>query len=297
MLSTDRCQTEKTTPLAPIEILVNIVPKMQCPVCRSEVLSLAFRYQEPDKYEEWCGIKKVERSWWRCLHCDHGMSHRVYDPQQLMPIYLDGYRDKGFRKETIEETFAKVKALPPNESETAYRGEVYTIGGIFDEQKVLDIGSGLGIWPHWLARFENEVTCIEPNRESAKFIRENLGLTCYDETFDEFYEHREGRSIEPYDVISAVHVLEHMPNPKEFLYKCQSLLDPKGQLFIEVPDAQEFRYLPKEHDEFNSCHLHFFSVGSLYRVLMDCGFNVKWIHRAFYEKRNLSRIMAICDVR
>jgi 2-polyprenyl-3-methyl-5-hydroxy-6-metoxy-1,4-benzoquinol methylase len=98
-----------------------------------------------------------------------------------------------------------------------------------------------------------------------------------------------------FDVVSVIHVLEHIEDPVEFLISLHDSLKPDGKLFIEVPDAIEFETLIPIHDEFNSCHTHFYDVSTLCRVLARSVYNVTDIHRKYYKERNLHRIMAVCQ--
>ena len=97
-----------------------------------------------------------------------------------------------------------------------------------------------------------------------------------------------------YEVISITHVLEHIADPLEFLRNLHKPLQSDGKLFIEVPDAIAFDVLFPTHDDFNSCHTHFYDIPSLCRVLKGASFGVVDIHKAHYPERNLHRIMATC---
>jgi 2-polyprenyl-3-methyl-5-hydroxy-6-metoxy-1,4-benzoquinol methylase len=90
-----------------------------------------------------------------------------------------------------------------------------------------------------------------------------------------------------------IHILEHVADPDGFLYLAKECLMPKGKLYVEVPDAVEFDYLPETHDEFNSCHVHFFDAPTLYKLVEAAGFRVEDIHRVRYKKRDLSRILVL----
>ena len=151
---------------------------------------------------------------------------------------------------------------------------------------ILDIGSGFGIWPNILHRHGWEVVCVEPNKESCDFIKEYLGLPCS----SSYGLEEVGNG---YDVISLVHVLEHIDKPTRLLNEINDRLNPNGALFVEVPDATEFYYLDAEHDEFNSCHLFFYDTATLFNLLSRTFF-VTDIHRVHHKSRGLYRILAIC---
>jgi 2-polyprenyl-3-methyl-5-hydroxy-6-metoxy-1,4-benzoquinol methylase len=260
---------------------------MDCLLCGSDNFSQVFSYTTADKYEKWCRLNGMIRFWNKCSRCGMYQAWHSYDPDELAPVYKEGYRNAGFRGETVEEVFNKILRLPKEESENLYRAEWFKNHIGFGNGTVLDIGSGFGIWPWTLDSMSWKVQCIEPNKESCAFINDSLGIPCHLGFFSHGLD-------QLWDVVSVVHVLEHIKNIGTFLDKIYDALRSDGRLFIEVPDACEFSYLPKEHDEFNSCHLYFFDLSTLSRLLERHKFSIMDAHRVHYEKRNLSRIMALC---
>lgn len=256
---------------------------MKCLICHNKEFYTVHSYNTPDKYESWMGIKKIHRSWVRCINCGFYVQVRDYDIKVLENIYKNGYRDKSFRGESIDEAFDRIVNIKDSENESRYLWFAMNID--YDESKrVLDVGSGIGVWPHLLKRAEFDVSCVEENLASIDFIYEKLGISCY-----------RGLNYlkDQFDVVTLLHVLEHIKKPAEFLKKIKTKLRKGGQLFIEVPDSVEFSYLDKSHDEFNSCHVAFYNMASLYRVLEIAGFTVVDMHQEKTKERNLSRVMAL----
>jgi len=71
-----------------------------------------------------------------------------------------------------------------------------------------------------------------------------------------------------YDLISMVHVLEHIPDPLAYLVTLrEQYLSPDGYLLLEVPNL----YI---HDSFEVAHLSSFSSHSLRRMVTKAGFAV-----------------------
>jgi 2-polyprenyl-3-methyl-5-hydroxy-6-metoxy-1,4-benzoquinol methylase len=151
---------------------------------------------------------------------------------------------------------------------------------------MLDIGSGLGVFPAAMSRMGVDVTCVEPNKDSADFIKNDLKLECLNQFYD-------GPVDGEFDLVTLVHVLEHEEAPIRMLTAVRENLKEDGWLFIEVPDAEEFRYLPKEHDEFNSCHVVFYDMASLFHVMVNAGFLVHIMASVRTKVRDLSRIMLL----
>lgn len=253
---------------------------MKCLICGSASWIVRFSYGEPDKYEKWQKITDVTRSWLKCSHCGFYTQTRNYPLKKLEAIYQKGYRDAKFRGQDIEQAFKQITELPYEESENRKRLAWFTVA--CGHVTVLDVGSGLGVWPALLNQYGIAVSCVETNTDSIWFLTEKLGLTCFKDIKDNHCA---------YQVISLIHLLEHIEDPDDFLNKVKRLLLPGGELFIEVPDASEFNYLDKDHDEFNSTHVYFYNICSLSRLLERNGFIILSAKRMHYKKRKLTRLI------
>ena len=75
--------------------------------------------------------------------------------------------------------------------------------------------------------------------------------------------------LEAYDLISMVHVLEHLVNPINFLVQIRKKLRPGGSLFIEVPNL-----MTSPFDLFIFDHCTHFTMESLRWILWKSGFQV-----------------------
>jgi 2-polyprenyl-3-methyl-5-hydroxy-6-metoxy-1,4-benzoquinol methylase len=254
---------------------------MKCLICGRTGWVTKFEYNKPDKYEWHQKIKSVRRSWLQCTRCGHYQQVRDYSLQRLERIYQGEYRSERFRKETIDKAFHRIFGMPYDQSENKQR--YLWFKQLCSGGSVLDIGSGIGVWPSLLTCNGMSVACMEENKYSVEFITNTLELDCY-KSLDKIRRR--------FSTITLLHVLEHIEKPVPFLSKIQKVMKAGGEIFIEVPDDSEFAYLDKDHDEFNSCHVHFYSMASLYKVLERSGFVVTDMHRKFYSYRGLTRIMA-----
>lgn len=249
---------------------------MACLICKSvNAQECIQEYLNWDKYEKYIGIDDIYRHWWKCGNCGHYSQSRNYPLEKLEKIYQHGYRDEAFRGKTIQQQHGGVDG-----SENLIRVDWFlkhTSPGT-----LLDIGSGLGIFPESLTQHKYSVQCQEENELSRKFITEQLGFPCHAELPNQKFE-----------IVSLVHVLEHIEKPDEFLARLRKMVT--CNLFVEVPDAREFAYLPKAHDEFNSCHLWFFTLQNLITLIERNGFTVVEASRKFYPQRELSRILVVAS--
>lgn len=247
---------------------------MKCIICDSTKFEEIYLYTTPDKYEKYMGIENVDRDWARCMRCGHYQQDRNYPLADLEKIYENGYRNFDFRGETIQQAYSKVMENPDNENLQRCEWFIDNIGEV---KTILDFGSGLGVFPEFLANRRYDVDCVETNKDSQAFIEYDLKIPCY-----------RSMPANKFDVITLVHVLEHIEKPLDFLAFLNT-----DRVFIEVPDAVEFELLDKNHDEFNSCHVHFFTQENLTTLLKMAGFEVMAENDIYYKQRNLYRIMAI----
>ena len=74
----------------------------------------------------------------------------------------------------------------------------------------------------------------------------------------------------PFDLVTAMHVLEHLPDPIQTLANLRrEHMNPEGFLLIEVPNLAE-------HEALELAHLHAFTRSSLKDTAGRAGFRVLW---------------------
>jgi SAM-dependent methyltransferase len=95
---------------------------------------------------------------------------------------------------------------------------------------VLDVGPGVGLFLSSAKKVYPECVGLEISKNLAKIIKDKVGVTVYTENFEAFSPGRK------FSCINLSHVIEHVPNPNEWLQKAKSLLEPDGLLVVDVPN-------------------------------------------------------------
>jgi len=258
-----------------------------CLICQSDDREVIFSYGEPDQYEVAVGVSKEEyfRKWVQCKQC--GFYYLIYSREKniIDKIYTSAYRDKNspWRKDSPEEGFKRVIALPEGESETKFRVDWIkkNINNIWKDgllkrdappYNVLDIGGGTGVFAYEFQDTNWVAHVIDPNKDSS-FIKTKLHVP-----FIQNY-YKPNSFDYKFNLISLIYLLEHLSDPVSLLESLHSDMTRNSFLFIEVPDAICFQHKPVEDDIFNSCHLWLFSPNTLSLLLDYCGFEVFNLYR------------------
>jgi 2-polyprenyl-3-methyl-5-hydroxy-6-metoxy-1,4-benzoquinol methylase len=153
---------------------------------------------------------------------------------------------------------------------------------ILRNKDVLDFGCGWGGFLRNIKSYKS-LNGVELRKECINHIQHNLKKINISDNINSF-----GKK---FDVITAFHVLEHIPYQLETLKLLKSKLKTNGKIVIEVPHAKDFLILQDELKEFKkftfwSEHLILHSHKSLKTILSKSGF--KKINIQFYQRYDFS---------
>lgn len=98
-------------------------------------------------------------------------------------------------------------------------------------RRVLDIGCGGGLLSEAMAARGAHVTGIDPGKTAIRSAREHLAgrdVEYHACTLEKFAENNPG----PFDIITCMELLEHVPDPDALVARTASLLKPGGHLFL-----------------------------------------------------------------
>ncbi len=147
-------------------------------------------------------------------------------------------------------------------------------------KSILDIGSGRGFMLYYLKKYFKYHTAVgtQISQNALEFSKNKLKLEIYDKDLLKL-----NFSNKHFDIITILHVLEHIKKPEKYIEKIYSLLNTQGKLIVEVPNFNSWTraftgkyWLALDLDH----HLTFFTPQSLIKLLKKYNFKIKRI-RAF----------------
>ncbi len=228
---------------------------MYCPICKSKNTNFF--------------VKKDIYVFYRCFDC------RVIFLEQLPSVNkLHSYYSKKFEYKDglLNEAIIRKRS----------RAILKQIKKIYPSAKTLcDVGSGYGFFLDE-AKNKYEVTGIEPSKQLAHFADKNYHTSIY---IGELKEYIRAQNKQ-FDVVTCIHVIEHVTDPKEFISLLLRLVAPKGILYIETPNSDShLLYVEKEQYTFllPPQHLWLFSQESI-KALLPKKILIKHVHTYSYPE-------------
>ena len=228
--------------------------------CDHSFKELVFEYKEPPEGETDFGFSKNEyyRNSQKCSSCNHYFSFNNMDMDNF---YQDRYVNStygGF----IHEKFKKIISLPRNKSDNYWRVKRLSeyIKEFFKDTKknnLLDIGSGLGIFPYAMKKAGFLCTALDPDPKAAKHIREELKIDTIEGDLFKI------KTNKKFNIATLNKVLEHVYDPVKMLKKTSEFVENGGLIYIELPDGEIASKYGKNREEFFIEHHHVFSFNSL----------------------------------
>tara|TARA_R110002050_G_scaffold70425_1_gene151760 strand:- start:2806 stop:4062 length:1257 start_codon:yes stop_codon:yes gene_type:complete len=141
-------------------------------------------------------------------------------------------------------------------------------------ESVLDIGCNDGLVFKKFQEYEiNNLIGIEPNKKAAEISRKYAkiinGFFCKD-SLEDIKKENNGNK---FSIIISRHVLEHVPDPIDFLLCARKILDDNGMMYLEIPYIDEALQLGNPTILWEE-HIHYFSNDHLEYIFSRSGFSV-----------------------
>lgn len=213
-------------------------------------------------------LKKQGFSYVRCINC--GI---IFVNPRLKERILVG----AYTEESAADRLWKDILLSPAQMEFNDKNYGEILDVIQTRQfngKLLDVGCSFG---HFLDLARSRgfiVEGVELENEAVKYAREKFKLKIEQKVLAE-------ASYPPanFDVAAALGVLEHVPNPLQFLEQINYILKPGGLLALTTPNVESLvcMILKEKARTFTGRnHLTLFSIKTLTAMLGKAGFAVVW---------------------
>jgi len=243
--------------------------KVNCPFCGSGDSSIYERYGSELQY-----------TYVLCKNCS-----LVY--QSPRPTYDQHFIDAAYASyyQFSESVNLDDNTLIQHSSVEMFREEVENLLK-YDKVRtnVLDIGSAMGTFLYAARPHYKRAVGLDVSAQLAAFAEKNTGATVFLKQFNEF------EYPEKFSLIHMSHVIEHVPNPVEWLNKAKTMLEKGGVLVINVPNKfalgfrmQHFFYKLGLKKQFSSTwsdparipdHLYEPTVKSMKLLLQNNGFEI-----------------------
>lgn len=201
----------------------------------------------------------------RCGQCGLARLDEKRSPDELRKLYETVY------ELTSAEFTSGRESLLSRVRELNFRLIARRIETLTPPGQLLDIGTGAGVFLAVMRRRGWQVAGLEPHRESARGLREVHGFDVREGTLEEAPE-----DWGPFDVVTMLDVIEHLPDPAAALAQAGRLLRPGGVLVLTTPNvtALEHRLFGRHWFALQPPdHLWLFSPESLKLLVTAAGFS------------------------
>jgi 2-polyprenyl-3-methyl-5-hydroxy-6-metoxy-1,4-benzoquinol methylase len=246
-----------------------------------------------------CDKKIFEEAYGKVHHVWSG-GHRTWDARQVVCKNCGLIHTNPRPSEDILTAFYSAYMRYGNVSPYFREKQIKFLADNFSPKNktLLDIGAFNGQFIGLAKDKGFKVKGIEPSaEESAKARSNNLDVS--EGYFNLSYVEN---NPEKYDVITILHVLEHIERPLEFLELALRASKKGGYIYIEVPDTTQ-AFAENIADFFSIQHLNHFTPGSLRNLASQAGVEIVkieqesdiWIQRVLIKNTAPSKHVGILN--
>jgi polysaccharide pyruvyl transferase WcaK-like protein/SAM-dependent methyltransferase len=226
-----------------------------------------------------------------CMNCGLIFLSPRMDDTELQEYYLSNEFSKEFRGEE-ERTQRRLEFLQ-NRAATRWN----FVKEHFNEgDKFLEIGCSSGEFMYFASR-KAKVYGVDPSTgyvNSIDTTKDWHGNFCGVRA-GVFPEESYQDKVDEFDIVGVFHVLEHMPDPRQFLEDAADRLKVGGKFILEYPDAELASNRTSIMDTyFQRSHLYDFSGFNILNIMYEAGLSPQFAMgagRAYPEDKN---VIVVC---
>ena len=164
----------------------------------------------------------------KCINCEHVWQDPMPEEINLLQYYDENfYESKGVKFSLRAQLINKIQ----------FYGLTQSIREVFGGRpiKILDYGCGQGQLIAYLTWLGHDVEGCEISKSGREISKNRYGFNIHDAS-DDFF----AKNTEKYDLIILSHVLEHLPNPIEYVEKLKKLISNEGYIAVDVPNINSW---------------------------------------------------------
>jgi len=233
--------------------------QLSCPSCGCSAKG-PLRKQRPDLFLYWCPscslVYQSSRLSLASIETIYG--NEYYDSWGLEQNQDDLWRMK------VKTCLAYLDLLGPH------------LVGRFSPRQLLDIGCAHGFMLEAAKQkgFEPYGVEISPAASAAR----SRGFIVYDRPLPEL-----NLSADTFDVVTAIDVIEHLPDIKAFVFEIYRIVKPEGLFILVTPDVGSWiaMIMKNAWPHYKPEHLVYFTKRSLSVLLENIGFRIIYIDTGF----------------
>lgn len=250
-------------------------PDIHCPVTGARDWTLVKSYAARPEGETDFGFDPYRRDLYLSPSTGHVVNRHGMD---LGGLYGGDYWDRTYGGGRMARVFDKMMSLPEGASDNRGRVAYVNAGwhalGHDSGATLLDVGSGLAVFPAAMRATGWRATALDPDPRSARHAEEKAGV---EGLVADFMTDSLDRQ---FDLVTFNKVLEHVPDPVAMLARTKSVLAPGGAVYVELPDGEAALAAEgPDREEFFIEHYCAFSAVSYALLARRAGFRLERVER------------------
>lgn len=244
-----------------------------CGFCEGRTHVLLETFEAPPPEETVYGLEPYRRELQQCAGCGHVRNVHEMD---LSGLYEHDYRTATYGN-GARKSFERIMGLSPERSDN--RGRVERVNRLVRDfgrgvpGRLLDVGSGLAVFPAAMREMGWECVALDPDPRAAEHAESVAGVEGLCADFLDL------PPSGPFDLVTFNKVIEHVPDMVGMLQRTHDHIGPDGLVYVELPDGEGALADGPGREEFFVEHYAAFSAASFALLAWRAGFSTLLLER------------------